>query len=87
MKDVMVFVKDARYYPEQKSILVVGEEVETRRPITQQVLTRFLMEAAGLPQELADDHAAWTFFASQLKGRREPFRLVFEGTRTEDDQI
>ena len=87
MQEVMVFVKDARYYREQKSILIVGVEVDTRRPITQQVLTRFLAEAAGLPPGLVDDHEAWRYFAAQLKGRREPFRLVFEGSKTEEDEI
>ena len=86
-KEIMIFVKDARYYQEQKSILVVGEEVESRRPITQQILTKFLAEAFGLPPRLTEDHEAWKFFATQLKGRREPFKLVFEGTKKEGDEI
>lgn len=87
MKDIMVFVKDARYYPEQKSLLIVGIEVESKRPITQQVLTKTLAEASGLPPGLVEDHDVWRYFASQLKQRREPFRLVFEGSRTKDDEI
>lgn len=87
MKDVMVFVKDARYYPDQKSILVVGEEVESKRPITQQMLVKAFIDASGLPTSLLDDHDAWRFFASQLKGRREPFRLVFEGSKSDKDEI
>jgi len=84
-KEIMIFVKDARYYPDQNSVLIVGEEVETKRPITQQVLTKSLAASFGLPSTILSDHAAWAFFASQLKGRRTPFKLVFDGTLKEGD--
>jgi hypothetical protein len=86
-KNVMIFVKDAKYYPLQQSILIVGVEVESKKPITQQILTKSLAVAIGLPPELVDDHEAWKFFAIQLKGRREPFRLVFDGSKTDEDEI
>jgi len=85
-KSVKLFVKDARYYPEQKSLLIVGEEVETKRPVTQQVLVKALIEAYGIPVR-DDDVEAWRYFAECLRKRKDPFTLVFDGTKTEQDPI
>jgi len=85
-KLVRLFVRDARYYPEEKSIVIVGEEVETRRTVTQQGLVKDFKEAYRLPVA-EDDHEAWRFFASQLAKRKDPLALVFLNCRTDQDAI
>jgi hypothetical protein len=72
----MLWIKDAKYYPQEKSIVIVGEEVETKRPITQQVLVKQFIEAYNLAAKI-DDHEAWKFFASELKRRKNPCPLVW----------
>ena len=72
----MLRIRDAKYYPAEKSILIVGEEVDTKRPITQQVLVKQFIEAYGLAAEI-EDHEAWKFFAAQLKSRKDPCPLVW----------
>ena len=76
---VNLFIKDARYYPEEKSIAIIGEEVESRRPITTQALvTDFIQEFGLVAAE--DDHDAWRFFADQLSKREHPITLAFTAT-------
>ncbi len=36
---------------------------------------------------IVKDHDRCRLLASQLKNRRHPYKLVFEGTKTEDDEI
>ena len=91
-KEVLVKVRDARYYEAQGSIVIVGVEVETRRPITQQVTMMAFLENLGVftPEEIAavlGDPERCRFFASQLKARSEPFRLLFEDSKTDKDDI
>ena len=85
-KTVGIFVRDARYYAEERSIIIVGEEVQTRRPITQQGLVKDFIEAFGL-SVAEDDHEAWRFFASQLIKRKDPLNLVFLNCKTEEHEI
>ena len=85
-REIMVFIKGAKYYREEKSIVITGEEVETKRTITQQMLVKDFIQEYGL-QVREDDADAWRFFANQLKYRRDPFKLVFLDTRNEDDPI
>tara|TARA_Y100000310_G_C20127549_1_gene554325 strand:+ start:164 stop:520 length:357 start_codon:yes stop_codon:yes gene_type:complete len=83
---VKLFIKDARYYPEEKSIAIVGEEVETRRPVTSQALVSDFIKEFGI-MAAEDDHDAWRFFAQQLCQRKDPITLVFLATRKEEDEI
>ena len=85
-KKTMVWIRDARYYPEQHSIAIVAEDVETRKPITQQVLVKDFIKAYNLSAK-EDDIEAWKFFASQLRARTEPCPLLWLGTKTEADPI
>jgi len=84
-KELQMMVRDARYYPEQRSMVIVGEEVQSRRPITHQMLVKDFVEAYGLTVSL-DDHDAWRSLAEQLRKRRDPFKLVFlgEGPRPQE---
>ena len=89
-KEILILVKDAKYYQEQSSLIIVGVEVETRKPITQQITVKTFLETTGLfsTEEIVKiigdtDHCR--LLANQLKNRRHPFRLVFEGTQSDQD--
>lgn len=91
-KEVMVLVKDAKYYQAEGSIVIVGEEVETHRPITQQVTMMALLENLGLftPAEIGtilNDPERCRLLARNLKERHHPFKLLFEDSATEKDDI
>jgi hypothetical protein len=91
-KEVMVRISDAKYYQAQGSIVIVGVEVETGRPITQQITMMAFLENLGVfsPEEIATvlgDHDRCRYFASQLRDRRDPFRLLFEDSKTDKDDI
>jgi len=91
-KTVMIFIKDAKYYKDQNSLVISGEEVETKRPITQQVTVFAMLNGTGLFSDseieiISEDPERCRYFANSLKTRREPFKLVFEDTKTEDDEI
>jgi hypothetical protein len=86
-KEVMIFIKDAKYYQSNDSLVITGVEVETKKPITQQILVSAFAAAIGLPPESVNDHTAWVSFASQLKHRSQPFRLVFEDSIPEGQNL
>lgn len=91
-KEVMILIKDAKYYKEEHSVVISGEEVESKRPITQQVTLLALLSGTGLFNDkeieiISSDPDRCRYFANLLKGRREPFNLVFEDTQTEKDEI
>lgn len=92
MKEVLIRIKDSKYYQEQGSIVIVGEEVETHRPITQQITMMAFLENLGVftPEEIAavlGDPERCRFFSSQLKSRHQPFKLIFEDSKTDKDDI
>lgn len=91
-KEVMILIKDAKYYKEENSIVISGEEVETKRQITQQVTLFAMLNGTGSFTDkeieiIASDPDRCRYFANLLKGRREPFNLVFEDTQTDKDEI
>ena len=91
-KSVMIFIKDAKYYQDQNSIIIVGEEVETKRHITQQITMMALLENLGIftPEEISivlRDPERCRLFARNLRDRKQPFRLVFEDSKTDKDDI
>ena len=84
-KEVMIEIKQAKYYPEQSSLLIVGVDVETKKPITQQVTVKSFLANTGKfsPEEINQilhDHDRCRLLARSLQERRNPFKLVFEGT-------
>jgi len=86
----MILIQDVKYYQEQSSLVIVGLEVETRRPITQQITVQGFLESTGIftPAEVSQVVGSpdrCKILASQLKSRREPFKLVFTGTQSDDD--
>lgn len=90
-KEIMMLVSDVKYYQDQGSMIIVGKEVETQRPITQQVTVKAFLENTGLfsPGEVAkvvNDPDRCRLLASELKGRRSPFKLLFEDTQSEAER-
>jgi hypothetical protein len=90
------WVKRAKYYPVERSILVAMEEIESRRPmkpIQVSVNTFIRMEpsTASLGQEdmtkLQNDHEFWQSYASRLERRTTPLAIEFAGDKTEQDPI
>ena len=91
-KEVIILIKDAKYYQEHSSLVVVGVEVETQRPITQQITLKSFLENTGIfsqqeVEQVLNDPARCRMFASQLKSRKAPFKLVFEDSKTEEQGI
>jgi hypothetical protein len=91
-KDVMIFIQDVKYYKDQNSLVVVGKEVETKKPITQQITIMAFLSGTGLfsdteIENISNDPDRCRYLANQLKVRREPFKLVFEDAKTEEDEI
>ena len=91
-KEILVMVKDAKYYQAQGSIVIIGVEVETRRPITQQITIMAFLENMGVfnAQEIStiiNDHDRCKFLASQLRERKTPLKILFEDSKTEKDDI
>ena len=91
-KEVMVSVKDAKYYQAQGSIVIVGIEVETQKPITQQVTMMALLENLGIftqveIETILKDPERCKLFARNIKERRHPFKLLFEDSATDKDDI
>ncbi len=91
-KEVLVFVQDARYYQVEGSIMIVGVEVETKRPITQQITVMAFLENLGVfnveeIKTIINDPDRCRFLASQLKARKEPLKLLFEDSKSEKDDI
>jgi len=91
-KDVMIFIKDAKYYKEQNSIVLVGEEAETKKPITQQITIMAFLNGTGLFSDeeidiISNDPDRCRFLVNNLRSRREAFKLVFEDAQTENDEI
>lgn len=90
IKEVLILIKDAKYYEAQQSIVIVGVEVESRKPITQQITVKAFLEGTGLFTNLEADTVAkdpdrCRLLANNLKSRRDPFKLVFEGTQSEEE--
>jgi len=88
----LILVKDAKYYQEHSSLVIVGVEAETQRPITQQITLKAFLENTGIfsgqeVEQVLNDPARCRMFASQLKSRREPFKLVFEDSKTKENEI
>lgn len=88
-KDVMIFIKDVKYYQEHSSLVIVGIEAESKKPITQQVTVRAFLLSTGIfspedVEKVLNDHDRCRMFASQLKSRKDPFKLVFEDSKTEE---
>jgi len=91
-KEVMIVIKEAKYYQEQSSLVIVGVEVETKKPITQQIIIKNFLNgtkrfAPDEVEKIVNDPDKCRLLASQLKHRREPFKLVFEDTKQEGDEI
>jgi hypothetical protein len=89
-KEVLILIKDAKYYEAQQSIVIVGVEVESRKPITQQITVKAFLEGTRLftsveADAVAKDPDRCRLLANNLKSRRDPFKLVFEGTQTEEE--
>ena len=89
-KEVMILIKDAKYYEEQKSIVIVGVEVESQKPVTQQITVKDFLEGTKLftgkdIEAIVNDPDRCKLLANQLKSRRSPFKLVFDGTQTSAD--
>jgi len=85
-KIIKGWVKRAKYYPEQHSIIIVLEEVESRRPMKPMQVSVNTFIAMGIAAALDDDEA-WRFFASALEKRTEPIAIEFEATKTDQDPI
>lgn len=91
-KTVMIFVKSVKYYQEQASLVIVGVEVETQRPITQQITVKAFLQGSGRFSEseihiITSDPERCKLLASQLNSRKGPFKLLFEDTTTEEKGI
>jgi len=91
-KEVMISISDVKYYQEHSSLVIVGIESESKKPITQQVTVRALLLSAGIfspddIEKVLKDHDKCRLFASQLKARNTPFKLVFEDSKTEEQTI
>jgi len=91
-KDVMIFIKDVKYYKEECSLIIVGEEVETKKPITQQITVKDFLKSTGMFSDdeintITTDDDRCRLFARHLKDRREPFKLVFTDNKTDKDEI
>jgi hypothetical protein len=85
-KTVKGWVKRARYYQEQNSIVLALEEVESRRPLKPLQVSVTTFMNMGI-QASKDDHDAWRFFAEALEKRTAPITIEFEGTKTAEDPI
>ena len=88
----MMFIKSVKYYQEQGSLVVIGVEVETRRPITQQITVKAFLDGTGKfaapdVDVIVCDPERCKLLATQLNNRKEPFKLVFEDTHTQEDEI
>ena len=80
------WVREARYYPQEKSLLIVLEDVESKKrlkPIQVSIAT-FIKMGIKVPD---NDTEAWQFFAKQLIARKDPINLVFEGSKSDKDEI
>ena len=77
MKEIKGWVKQAKYYPHEQSIMLVLEEVESKRQMAPTQISITSFKAMGI-QVADDDHEAWKFFAKQLLQRKHPLTLQFE---------
>lgn len=91
MKDILIFVKDAKYYPDQGSLVIVGAEVETKKPLTQQITVKAFLEGTGFTSEevamVVSDADRCRLLANQLRERKHPLKITFSDTKTEEDEI
>lgn len=88
-KEIMIFIQDAKYYAEQKSIVIVGIEAESKKPITQQITVRDFLNGTGLflsgeVDSIVQNTDRCKLLANNLKSRQDPFKLVFTGEQTEE---
>jgi len=74
------WVRDARYFEDQKSFVIIVEEPESKRPLKPiQVTVSAIKQASGMT--IPDDDAeAWRWFAKLLTRRSTPLTIEFEGT-------
>ena len=91
-KEVMIVIEEVKYYKEQSSLVIVGIEVETKKPLTQQIMIKHFLNGTGRftsdeVEKIINDPDRCRLLASQLKQRREPFKVVFEDTKKEGDEI
>lgn len=91
-KEVMILVKDAKYYQDNQSLVIVGEEVETKKPITQQITVKAFLSNTKIfsPLEIEtilNDPDRCRLFTNELKNRKHPFKLLFEDSKTESNGI
>jgi len=80
------WVREARYYPQEKSILVVLEDIESKKLLKPVQVSITTFQGMGV-KAASDDIEAWRFFAKQLLSRKDPINLVFEGNKNEEDSI
>jgi uncharacterized protein YqeY len=80
------WVREARYYPQEKSILVVLEDVESKKRLKPVQVSISTFKAMGIQASLDDDDA-WVFFAKELLRRKDPINLFFEGSKNDEDPI
>lgn len=83
MKTVKGWVRDARYFAEEKSLVLVIEDLESKKQLKPiQVSVNAFMKGASL-SVAADDGEAWRFFAKQLMRRSSPLTVEFEDSNEE----
>jgi len=79
-------VKSARYYEEEKSLLLIIADVENGKASKpMQISVNALKEQLNLSVD-ANDAEAWRFFAKELMKRKAPLCLQFDG-ETQEDQV
>ena len=80
------WVREARYYPQEKSVLIVLEDVESKKLLKPVQVSISTLRALGIKAS-PEDTEAWTFFAKQLLSRKDPINLCFEGNKNDGDEI
>jgi hypothetical protein len=79
-KIVRGWVKDARYFEDQKSLVIIVEDPESRRQLKPiQVTIAAIKQASGMTVP-DDDAEAWRYFAKLLTRRSEPLAIEFDDT-------
>jgi len=80
------WVREARYYSHKRSLLIVLEDVQSKKLLKPVQVSISSFQAMGIAAK-SDDSAAWEFFAKELLQRKDPLSLEFDGSKTEEDLI
>ena len=80
------WVRDARYFEEEKSLVLALEEIESRKPLKPIQVSVIAFSKAMNLSISPDDKEAWRFFAKQLIKRQHPLKVEFEDSDSTNEK-